>query len=60
MIRPPPKKKRGLCGAALQRYPTNSEYSIVAILAKVFEQPSWFFEQWRGRLLDCFENERGR
>ena len=38
---------------------TKAEYNIIAFLAKLFEQPFWFFEEQRSRLMDHLDNERG-
>ena len=54
----PQKKKRGLCGTALQSLQLQIQYHIAATLAKVFEAPFWFFEQLRTQLLGRIESER--
>jgi hypothetical protein len=55
----PPKRKRGLCGTALQTLKLRASYIASAVFAKAFEEPFWFFEQKRTRLLDQIDNERG-
>ena len=54
----PKKKKRGRAKTALQSFKLPLEYHALCFLAKIFEKPFWFFEQWRGRLLDRIDNER--
>ena len=55
---PPKKRKRRLCGTALRRLQLRATYHVAAFQAKLFERPFWFFEQWRGRLMDRIDNER--
>ena len=54
----PPKEKRGRAKTALQNAKLELAYSVVAFLARTLERPFWFFEQWRGRLMDRLEKER--
>jgi hypothetical protein len=54
----PLKAKRALCGSALQNLELRTAYQLMALLAKMFEKPFWFFEQQRGRLMDYIDNER--
>ena len=34
-----------------------AHYAVLAILAKIFGAPFWFFEQWRGRVADRIDSE---
>ena len=58
-MKSPPKRKPGLCGTGFQSYPTSPVYYIVDVFTRILEGPYWFFLQWRGHLLDRYENERG-
>jgi hypothetical protein len=48
---------REIAGAAKLRLGT--AYRLAALLATTFAWPFWFAGQWRGRLQDRIENERG-
>jgi hypothetical protein len=54
----PRKRKRRLCGTALVKLQLLGAYHATMLLAKIFEGPFWFFEQRRGKLADCIDNER--
>lgn len=55
----PPKKARGeLASKTARKLTTPIRYSALAVLAKFFGWPFWFFESHRVRLADHIENER--
>jgi hypothetical protein len=55
----PPKAKRRLYGTALRSLKLWTAYRVAAFLATTFGWPFWLSEQWRGRLQDRIDNERG-
>ena len=56
----PPRGKPGeLVSKAGRKLITKAKYNIIVFLAKLFEQPFWFFEEQRSRLMDHLDNERG-
>jgi hypothetical protein len=52
------KQKRRRFWTALRKLQLRATYHVAAFQAKLFERPFWFFEQWRGRLMDRIDNER--
>jgi hypothetical protein len=48
----PAKQKHAAAKSALRKLRLIGSYHATAFLAKVFEKPFWFFEQWRGRIMD--------
>ena len=54
---PPGKAKRDQTKTALRKLRLGATYCVAAFQAKLFERPFWFFEQWRGRLMDRIDNE---
>jgi hypothetical protein len=48
---------REIAGAAKLRLRTT--YRVAALLATTLGWPFWLSEQWRGRLTDRIDNERG-
>ena len=53
----PPKQKRRLCADGAPKTATAGGVSRRHFVAKLFEKPFWFFEQWRGRFADRIDNE---
>jgi hypothetical protein len=51
-MKSPPKQTHAPVKSALQKLRLRTAYQLIALLAKLFEKPFWFFEQRRGRLQD--------
>jgi hypothetical protein len=52
-----PAKKRSLPSECRSRRRLMMEYYVAVFFALLFEQPFWFWEQKRTRLLDRIDNE---
>jgi hypothetical protein len=55
---PPGNGKGALLHAPIPKLRLRTAYRIAAFLATAFGRPFWFWEQWRGRLMDRIDNER--
>ena len=53
------KEKPGAGEQTGRKLITATAYHVVTFLAKTFERPFWFLEQWRGQLADRLDNEGG-
>jgi hypothetical protein len=55
----PPKKARGeLASKTARKLKASAHYAVLTVLANIFGEPFWFFEQRRWQLADWLDDER--